>query len=52
MHNNVSQIVSRFSTSPVVKLGGELPYKLSDGNARWKIKIQPPRETSMGVAYA
>ena len=34
-----------------VKLGGELPYK-SDRNARRKIKIQPLRETNMGVAQA
>ena len=30
---------------------GELPYK-SDGNARRKIKIEPLRETNVGVAQA
>ena len=31
--------------------GGGLPYK-SDGSARRKIKIEPIRETNVGVAQA
>ena len=50
-------VISVIPTVSVTRLegwrggGGELPYK-SDGNARRKIKIEPLRETNVGVAQA
>ena len=47
----ISVIPTVSVTRPEGVGGGGLPYK-SDGSARRKIKIEPLRETSVGVAQA